>query len=65
MINVYPSKGMLRNFQAEAAAQKALELEEMGRLGELESGGQACEVLASELASLERTFLDLVKEVTS
>ena len=56
-------KGMLRNFQAEAGAQKALELEEMGQQGEFQDADQAYEVLSAELASLEKILHDLVEEV--
>ncbi|MBW1837070.1 MAG: response regulator [Deltaproteobacteria bacterium] len=55
-------KGMLRNFQAEAEAQKALNLEEMGRKGEFKNGDQVCDALVGELASLEKTLLDVIKE---
>jgi CheY-like chemotaxis protein/HPt (histidine-containing phosphotransfer) domain-containing protein len=57
-------KGMLRNFQAETAAQNSLKLEEMGRQGEFDGSDKIFKVLASEIAGLERTLLDLVKEVT-
>jgi len=56
-------KGMLRNFQAEAGAQKVLELEEMGQQGEYKDADQVYEVLAAELAGLEKILLDLVEEV--
>jgi len=56
-------KGMLRNFQAEAGAKKALELEEMGRQSIFEDADQAYELLSIELAKLEKILLDLVKEV--
>jgi hypothetical protein len=53
---------MLRNFKAEAEAQKALNLEEMGRKSEFKNGDEVCDALASELERLERSLLDLVKE---
>ena len=46
------------------AAQNSLKLEEMGRQGEFDGSDKVFKVLASEIASLERTLLDLVKEVT-
>jgi len=55
-------KGMLRNFQAEAEAQKALNLEEMGQKGEFKNGDQVCDALVGELAILEKTLLDVIKE---
>ena len=58
-------KGMLRNFHAEAAAQKALNLEEMGLQGKFEGGLQICEVLAGEIADLHNILVELVEEVTS
>ena len=57
-------KGMLRNFQAETAAQNSLKLEEMGRQGEFDGSDKVFKVLAGEIAGLERTLLNLVKEVT-
>lgn len=58
-------KGMLRNFHAEAAAQKALNLEEMGLQGKFEGGLEICEVLAGEIADFQNILLDLAEEVTS
>jgi CheY-like chemotaxis protein len=55
-------KGMLRNFRAEAEAQKALNLEEMGRKGQFKNGDEVCDALAGEIASLERVLLDIVEE---
>jgi HPt (histidine-containing phosphotransfer) domain-containing protein len=55
-------KGMLRNFKAEAEAQKASNLEEMGRESEFKNGDEVCDALASELERLERSLLVLVKE---
>ena len=55
---------MLRNFQAETAAQNSLKLEEMGRQGEFDGSDKVFKVLAGEIAGLERTLLNLVKEVT-
>jgi PAS domain S-box-containing protein len=56
-------KGMLRSFQAETAALKALDLEEMGRREAFEGAVSVCESLGGELAELERILLDLVEEV--
>ncbi|MBU0987452.1 MAG: response regulator, partial [Proteobacteria bacterium] len=58
-------KGMLRNFQADAAAEKALSLENMARHGKFEGGEQICQALTQEVAGLKKLLLDLVAEVAS
>ena len=55
-------KGMVGNFQAKTTAKAALKLEELGRNNYLEGMNQAYEALADELAGLEKTLLDLIKE---
>jgi two-component system sensor histidine kinase/response regulator len=58
-------KGMVGNFQGQGAAKAAFKLEEMGRLGEFGGAEQACERLINELASLEKTLIDLAKKGTT
>jgi HPt (histidine-containing phosphotransfer) domain-containing protein len=55
-------KGMVGNFQGTDAAQAAFVLEEMGRHGEFDGAGSACERLVIELAKLEKTLLDLAQK---
>ena len=47
-------KGMLRNFQAEAAAERASELEKMGRAGVMAGAGPLIDALAEDLEALEK-----------
>ncbi|MFC1827979.1 response regulator, partial [Thermodesulfobacteriota bacterium] len=56
-------KGMLRNFQAEAAAQIAMDLEKMGQDGAFEDAARACETLDAELTKLENALLDILEEI--
>jgi PAS domain S-box-containing protein len=58
-------KGMVGNFQGEAAAQAAANLEEMGRKGEFSGKEQAFENLISELDKLEKALVNLVEEDTT
>ena len=58
-------KGMVGNFQGEAAAQAAANLEEMGRKGEFSGKEQAFENLIKELDKLEKALMDLAKEDTT
>ncbi|MEA3279338.1 MAG: response regulator, partial [Thermodesulfobacteriota bacterium] len=55
-------KGMVGNFQAKTTAKTALKLEELGRNNRLKGMNQAYEALAGELAGLEKTLLELIKE---
>ena len=58
-------KGMLRNFQAEAAALKALKLEELGRDGSF-TGARACsEELAADLAAIEKRLKEIAEKMDS
>ncbi len=57
-------KGMLRNFQAEAAADTAFDLEKRGEQGQLEGVDQIIETLANELDNVAQKLKDLVKEVS-
>ncbi|MBI5578280.1 MAG: response regulator [Deltaproteobacteria bacterium] len=47
-------KGMLSNFQAAAAAERAFALEKMGRAGVLDGAGPLIDALAEDLDSLEK-----------
>ena len=47
-------KGMLRNFQAEAAAERASALEKMGRAGVMAGAGPIIDALAADLDALEK-----------
>ncbi len=58
-------KGMLGNFHAETAAQKAYRLEEMGREGHLSHAHEAYEALAGDMAGLKQMFLNMIEEDAS
>ena len=47
-------KGMLRNFQAEAAAERAAALEKMGHVGVMTGAGPLTDALAEDLIALEK-----------
>jgi HPt (histidine-containing phosphotransfer) domain-containing protein len=47
-------KGMLRNFQAEAAAERAFVLEKMGRAGGMAGAIPLIDALAEDLGALEK-----------
>jgi len=53
-------KGMLKNFQADAAAEKAFTLEEMGRKNEFSGGDDLRRFLTKELAKIEKSLSNLV-----
>jgi PAS domain S-box-containing protein len=55
-------KGMLRNFQAEASADKAFRLESMGQSGNLDGAELLIEELATEVKHLEVQLRTLIKE---
>ncbi len=55
-------KGMLRNFQAEDAAEIAFELEKKGKAGQLEGMKIGIEQLARHLAALEQQLRRLLEE---
>jgi len=57
-------KGMLRNFQADAVADTAFELEKIGKQGELDSADQIIESLTGQLDDVARKLKQLVKEVS-
>jgi PAS domain S-box-containing protein len=57
-------KGMLRNFQADAAAETAFDLEKRGQQGQLEGVDQIIESLAGQLDNVAQKLKDLIKEVS-
>jgi HPt (histidine-containing phosphotransfer) domain-containing protein len=57
-------KGMLRNFQAEAAADTAYTLEKMGREGTLVDADQIVDNLAEQLDQVARKLKQLVLEIS-
>ncbi|MEJ2170897.1 MAG: response regulator [Desulfobacterales bacterium] len=57
-------KGMLRNFQAESAAETAFELEQIGERGKLDGAGQIVDSLAGQLEEVSRKLKQLVKQVS-
>lgn len=58
-------KGMIGNFQAELPAKTALSLEKMGKNGVLANVDRIFESLTMEIARLEKTLLDFVREKSS
>jgi two-component system sensor histidine kinase/response regulator len=56
-------KGMLRNFQAEAVAETAFDLEKRGKQGELDGTGQIIENLAGQIDEVARKLKQIVGEV--
>ena len=57
-------KGMLRNFQAEAAADTAFDLEKKGKQGQLDGVDQIIETLSGQLDDVARKLKDLIKKVS-
>jgi CheY-like chemotaxis protein/HPt (histidine-containing phosphotransfer) domain-containing protein len=57
-------KGMLLNFQAEAAAQKAVRLERRGQAGELEGVGDLIDDLAADLKVVEEDLRALLSRAS-
>ena len=55
-------KGMLRNFQAENAAETAFELEKMGKTGQLEGVKTGIGELSRHLAAIEKQLRQLLAE---
>jgi HPt (histidine-containing phosphotransfer) domain-containing protein len=56
-------KGMLRNFQAEGAADTAYALEQMGRQGNLDDADQIVNSLAEQLDQVAQKLQQLVREI--
>jgi CheY-like chemotaxis protein len=57
-------KGMLRNFQAEAVAQTAFQLEEIGRQRAFDNSDKAYEELEIQLDKIYKILSDILKEAT-
>ena len=55
-------KGMLRNFQAEAAAERASALEKMGRAGVMAGAGPLIDALVEDLDALEKELHRVVAQ---
>ncbi len=55
-------KGMTGNFRGQAAAKAALNMEEMGRIGDFSGIEQKFETLINELDKLEKMLLNLIEE---
>ena len=56
-------KGMLKNFQAEAAADAAMELEKKGQADNFDGVPQAIENLAERVAELDKTLRGILEKV--
>ena len=57
-------KGMLRNFQAESAAETAFELEQIGDQGKLDGADQIVDSLAGQLDEVSRKLKEVVKKIS-
>jgi len=57
-------KGMLRNFQAESAAETAFELEQIGEQGKLDGADQIVDSLAAQLDDVARNLKEVVKKIS-
>ena len=57
-------KGMLRNFQAEAAAETAFELEQISERGQLADADRIVDSLASQLDDVARQLKLVVKKIS-
>jgi two-component system sensor histidine kinase/response regulator len=57
-------KGMLRNFQAESAAETAFELEQIGDQGKLDEADQIVDSLAAQLDDVSRKLKEVVKKIS-
>jgi HPt (histidine-containing phosphotransfer) domain-containing protein len=58
-------KGMLSLFNAQAAAQKTIKLQELGKQGEFSKIENEIEALSGELSMLKSTLQELVEERAS
>ena len=56
-------KGCVSNFGARRAREAALELEKIGRAGELQRAGDACSALELEMQRFEQALMALAREV--
>jgi len=57
-------KGMLRNFQADAAAQTAFELEQIGQQEQLDGAAKIVDSLAGQLDDVARKLKQLIQEIS-
>ena len=57
-------KGMLRNFQAESAAETAFELEQIGEQGKLEEADQIVDSLADQLDDVAQKLKQIIKKLS-
>jgi len=57
-------KCMLRNFQAESAAETAFELEQIGEQGKLDDADQIVDHLASQLDDVAQKLKQVVKKIS-
>jgi HPt (histidine-containing phosphotransfer) domain-containing protein len=57
-------KGMLRNFQAESAAETAFELEQIGEQGKLDEADQIVDSLAAQLDDVSRKLKEVIKKIS-
>jgi CheY-like chemotaxis protein len=57
-------KGMLRNFQAESAAETAFELEQIGEQGKLDEADQIVDSLADQLDDVAGKLKEVVKKIS-
>jgi len=55
-------KGMVGNFQATAAAEAALKLEDMGRQGDFSNARPVVDSLVNEMERFSRSLLKMLKE---
>jgi two-component system sensor histidine kinase/response regulator len=58
-------KGMLRNFQAESAAETAFELEQIGDRGKLDGADQIVDSLAGQLDDVARKLKEVIQKMSS
>ena len=56
-------KGCVSNFGARSAREAALQLEKIGRAGELQRAGEACTALEVEMQRFEQALMALAREV--
>ena len=57
-------KGMLRNFQAEAAAETAFELEQIGEQGKLDDADRIVDSLSAQLDDVARQLKKVVEKIS-
>ncbi|NNL75581.1 MAG: response regulator [Desulfobacterales bacterium] len=63
MRSAHSLKGMLRNFQAEHAAEIAFELEKMGKNEKFEGAQAAAESLSAKIAEVDKTLRDILARI--